>query len=410
MEIMENSPGWGIEILKYLDKISNGRALPLILALDILALIVSGALALENVISFKYMLLFMLIILGVSLYFVMIEKTVIIEENKTKRKELSVKDRELDIKYQLMEFSKIKFSDNIKRFFEVLEKHGIQTLKEIEAEITSQITRAVIVMESGEGILSRESTEQYKRNVSQVLTSYLQKRHNLDKGPTSFFKLFFDLKIRPQIQKVYRVDITGVSSFVVFLDKNKDIITFGEEIIREYKNFVNEQVSTFQNSSEYKRLGTYEKQYLQQWARSFNPPYHPKIIISVPYQSDLINFPQIFPEEERERFEREIRDVIHQKLEVSPIKISYLFEASGFENLPVLLGEIEKKDRCIKQKISGNPSLYIKDLLARSDPYTDIMTALEQCVPSEIYDKINQYPSHLKRLQELIRDLAELLA
>ncbi len=392
-----------IKVLEYLAQISKGNVHSLLITLDILALIIGSSFAWFGLASVRAMLFFVLSIIGFSAYAFWIEKAI-------SRERYELKNEELKIEKQITEFVKTKFSDRIRIFFEVLERHGVKTLKEIETEIFSQITRAVIVMESGEGILSGQHTETYKKNVSQAIAKYLQKKHNLDKPPTSFFKMFFELKIRSQTQKVYRIDIKGVSSFVIFVGKDTDIIALGRQIISGYKDFVSKQINGFQNSEEYKQLGTTEKQYLQQWMNSFNPPYHPKIIISVPYQSDLMNFPQIFPEEERERFEREIRDVIHQKLEVSSIKISYLFEASGFENLPVLLGEIEKKDRCIKQKISGNPSLYIKDLLARTDPYTDIMTALEQCVPSEIYDKINQYPSHLKRLQELIWDLAELLA
>jgi len=396
--------GWIVKVLEYLARISTkGNVRSLLITLDILALIVGSSFAWFGLASVRTMLLFVLLIIGYSAYVFWIEKTM-------SQERYELKNEELKIEKQVTEFVKTKFSDRIRRFFEVLERHGVKTLKEIETEILSQITRAVIVMESGEGILSGQHTEAYKKNVSQAIVKYLQKKHNLDKLPTSFFKMFFELKIRSQTQKVYRIDIKGVSSFVIFVGKDTDIIALGRQIISGYKDFVSKQINGFQNSKEYKQLGTTEKQYLQQWINSFNPPYHPKIIISVPYQSDLINFPEIFPEDERERFERDIRDILHQKLEVSPVRISYLFEASGFETLPLLLKEIEKKDRCIKQKIGGTSSLFLKDLLARTDPYKDIMTALKQCVSPDVYNEIIQYQSHLDRLQELIHDLKELLA
>ncbi|GEM_PF-3907538 len=394
---------WIVKVLEYLARISKGNVRSLLITLDILALIVGSSFAWFGLASIRTMLLFVLLIIGYSAYVFWIEKTM-------SRERYELKNEELKIEKQVAEFVKTKFSDRIRRFFEVLERHGVKTLKEIETEILSQITRAVIVMESGEGILSRQHAETYKKNVSQILANYIKTRHNLDDVPTSFFKVFVDLKIRSQLQKVYRVDIKGVSSFVVLVDKNMDIITFGEKIIHEYKDFVKEQINEFQNSREYKQLEVNEKQYIEQWINSFNPPYHPKIIISVPYQSDLMNFPQIFPEDERERFEGEIRDLLHQKLEVSPVRISYLFEASGFETLPQLLKEIEKKDNCIKQKISGTSRLFLKDLLARADPYNDLMTSLKQCVPSGVYNEIVKYQSHLDRLQGLIHDLKELLA
>lgn len=135
------------------------------------------------------------------------------------------------------------------------------------------------------------------------------------------------------------------------LEKDENASVFGQELIEQYANFVITELKEFQRSKYYQQLSSKEQKYLIEWMQSFAPPYNPKIIISCPYQSNLLGLTEFVPEDERREIIHNLKEIVRQKIEITPIIMPGVYQQ--LNQYPEYLQELKCLIYDLKMLLSG---------------------------------------------------------
>jgi len=298
-------------------------------------------------------------------------------------------------KLEVDEEDKKRFIEMIKtrnpyfeKFLEILDNNKILRVDELERQLIEDLEKIIFIVESGE---------------------------SSPKGKT-YFSEFMEEKFKEIVGsqvEIYKINITGTSSFLIFYDDKKeksfDIDKLYSKIYKEYIDYIDFRVQKDLKESDNEE----EKENLKKWYEGFKKQVEeglkPLILILIPYKlsiGDLLK--KVVVDKDRgkleELIENKFYEITKREIEINNtgIKFLYLFKAvefdletiKRFEELETRIVEKLKRYYGIKNKN------YFSELLKKKD----FVEKFEEMLKKEDKDFYNKIKNDVRydRLKQLI--------
>lgn len=265
-----------------------------------------------------------------------------------------------------------KYNPNLSKFFRILDEKKIITYKELENVLNNAKYKVFFVIESGERPINRRKT---------FFSRYVEE--NLGKN---------------QNYEIFRLKISGTSSFAIFLENNGEINM--KKFYEGYYDFVRRQV---ESSSDEK---------LKEWHKEKFSIDKPLILVTQPYVSSLMDLIEVISnkltDKNRSLLNEKILNILSQKIKDKSrgIKLSYLFEAVAFNNEVIeRVQKIEEKlvELLLKRYNIRSSENYFSELLSKKDFIINFEEALKN-LDKEFLEKLKK-DSRYNELKDLINDI-----
>ena len=121
--------------------------------------------------------------------------------------------------------------------------------------------------------------EKYKRLRKQIEKCLIEKKYpnykDIGGSSLTFFAKFMYLRAKdeiPEIDKFYKLDIKGMSAFIVIPKNLGSSTTIRDKIIEKYELFVKEIIQIFEKSEYFEELSKEDKLLWKDWTESLIHP------------------------------------------------------------------------------------------------------------------------------------------
>jgi hypothetical protein len=215
--------------------------------------------------------------------------------------------------------------------------------------------------------------------------------------------------------EIYKINITGTSSFLIFYDDKKekgfDIDNLRSKIYKGYIDYiefrVQKEIKESDNEEEMEKLKNWYEDFKKQVEKGLKP----LILILIPYKlsiDDLIK--KVVVDKDREKLEELIENKYYEitkreiELNNTGIKFLYLFQAVGFDEDEEISKRFKELESHIVEKLKRYYGIknknYFSEMLKKEDFVKKFKEMLKEDM--DFYKKIKK-DIRYKRLIELIK-------
>jgi len=302
-----------------------------------------------------------------------------------KGKELDIKRRSQEIKMEIIKAHNPYFE----KFLEILDKNKILRVDELERQLIQDLEKIIFIVESGE---------------------------SSPKGKT-YFSEFMEERFKEIVGspvEIYKINMTGTSSFLIFYDDKKgkgfDIDNLSSKIYKEYIDYIDFRVKKELKESNNEE----EKEKLKNWYEDFKKQVEkglkPLILILIPYKLSLDDLLKKVVDKDRGKIEELIEnkyyEITKREIEINNtgIKFLYLFEAVGFVDDEIKKRFKELESRIVK-KLKRYYGIKNKNYFSELIKKKDFVKKFEEMLKEEDEDFYNKIKNDVgyDRLIELIK-------
>lgn len=318
---------------------------------------------------------------------------IILYKEKNKGKELDIIKLKRKMEYEnIKNIRKIIKNHNpyFEKFLEILDDNKILRVDELERQLIQDLEKIIFIVESGE---SNPKGKTY-------FSEFMEERFKEIVGSTV---------------EIYKINITGTSSFLIFYDDKKekgfDIDNLRSKIYKEYINYIEFRVQKEIKESDNEE----EKEKLKNWYEDFKKQVEkglkPLILVLMPYKlsiDDLIK--KVVVDKDRGKLEELIENKYYEitkreiELNNTGIKFLYLFQAVGFKEDEEISKRFEELENHIVEKLKIYYGIknknYFSEMLKKEDFVEKFKEMLKEDM--DFYKKIKK-DIRYKRLIELIK-------
>lgn len=316
---------------------------------------------------------------------------IILYKEKNKGKELDIIKLKRKIEYEnkkiLREIIK-NHNPYFEKFLEILDKNKILRVDELERQLIQDLEKIIFIVESGE---------------------------SSPKGKT-YFSEFMEEKFKEIVGsrvEIYKINITGTSSFLIFYDDKKekgfDIDNLRSKIYKGYIDYiefrVQKEIKESDNEEEMEKLKNWYEDFKKQVEKGLKP----LILILIPYKLSIDNLiKKVVVDKDREKLEELIENKYYEitkreiELNNTGIKFLYLFEAVGFDE--EIFNRFKELESLIVEKLKRYYEIknknYFSELLKKENFVEKFKEMLKEDM--DFYKKIKK-DIRYKRLIKLIK-------
>jgi hypothetical protein len=307
------------------------------------------------------------------------EKIKIKEEIRKIIEIYKIKKLEIEKYEKLVDMEIIKnHNPYFEKFLEILDKNKILRVDELERQLIQDLEKIIFIVESGE---------------------------SSPKGKT-YFSEFMEERFKEIVGspvEIYKINITGTSSFLIFYDDKKksfDIDNLRSKIYKEYIDYIEFRVQKEIKESDNEE----EKEKLKNWYEDFKKQVEkglkPLILILMPYKlsiDDLIK--KVVVGKDREKLEELIENKYYEitkreiELNNTGIKFLYLFQAVGFDEDEEISKRFNKLESHIVEKLKRYYGIknenYFSELLKKKD-FVEKFEEILKKEDKDFYNKIKK--------------------
>ena len=318
---------------------------------------------------------------------------IILYKEKNKGKELDIIKLKRKIEYEnkkiLREIIK-NHNPYFEKFLEILDKNKILRVDELERQLIQDLEKIIFIVESGE---------------------------SSPKGKT-YFSEFMEERFKEIVGspvEIYKINITGTSSFLIFYDDKKekgfDIDNLRSKIYKGYIDYiefrVQKEIKESDNEEEMEKLKNWYEDFKKQVEKGLKP----LILILIPYKLSIDNLiKKVVVDKDREKLEELIENKYYEitkreiELNNTGIKFLYLFEAVGFDEDEEIFNRFKELESRIVEKLKRYYEIknknYFSELLKKENFVEKFKEMLKEDM--DFYKKIKK-DIRYKRLIKLIK-------
>jgi len=297
-------------------------------------------------------------------------------------------------KLEVDEEDKKRFIEMIKtrnpyfeKFLEILDNNKILRVDELERQLIEDLEKIIFIVESGE---------------------------SSPKGKT-YFSEFMEEKFKEIVGsqvEIYKINITGTSSFLIFYDDKKeksfDIDKLYSKIYKEYIDYIDFRVQKDLKESDNEE----EKENLKKWYEGFKKQVEeglkPLILILIPYKLSIGDLLKKVVDKDRgkleELIENKFYEITKREIEINNtgIKFLYLFKAVEFDLETIK--RFEELETRIVEKLKRYYGIKNKNYFSESLKKKDFVEKFEEMLKKEDKDFYNKIKNDVRydRLKQLI--------
>jgi len=319
---------------------------------------------------------------------------IILYKEKNKGKELDIIKLKWKIEYEnIKRYIEIIKNHNpyFEKFLEILDKNKILRVDELERQLIQDLEKIIFIVESGE---------------------------SSPKGKT-YFSEFMEEKFKEIVGsrvEIYKINIPGISSFLIFYDDKKekgfDIDNLRSKIYKEYIDYiefrVQKEIKESNNEEEKEKLKNWYEDFKKQVEKGLKP----LILILMPYKlsiDDLIK--KVVVDKDREKLEELIENKYYEitkreiELNNTGIKFLYLFQAVGFDEDEEISKRFKELESHIVEKLKRYYGIKNKNYFSELLKKKDFVEKLEEILKKEDKDFYNKIKKDVRYeiLIELIK-------
>ena len=319
---------------------------------------------------------------------------IILYKEKNKGKELDIIKLKRKIEYEnkkiLREIIK-NHNPYFEKFLEILDKNKILRVDELEKQLIQDLEKIIFIVESGE---------------------------SSPKGKT-YFSEFMEEKFKEIVGsrvEIYKINIPGISSFLIFYDDKKekgfDIDNLLSKIYKGYIDYikfrVKKEIKESNNEEEKEKLKNWYEDFKKQVEKGLKP----LILILIPYKLSIDNLiKKVVVDKDREKLEELIENKYYEitkreiELNNTGIKFLYLFQAVGFDKDEEIFNRFKELESSIVEKLKSKYKItkdndYFYQLLHKKNFIEKFEESLKE-INEDFYNEIKNDVRY-DRLKQLI--------